>query len=451
MVALQAILRPRRREWYAAATIAVLILAFLPIVVRKSVWLGQGDVQVFFRAGWAVWTGFPLYQVADHHGWTYHYPPTFALFMGFFANPLPSYPQPWWALPYPVAVAVWYLINVACLFAALHIWAKAVERAQPIEVKAGYLQRSWALVIGPLLALLPFIGDGLARGQPAPVLLLLIVLFLSDYVEKRVAAAAFAFSLAVTIKIFPLVLAIIPLVRRDWTFMLWAVVWSAMLLIALPVVCVGWTETVELYRAMFTEHLLGIVSGAMSHDIASQVSPGAFSNIGIGALVARIAAGDAFCSMPLPQWASVVQFAFNATAVAAIVFVGRGGFWNVRSPQPTDRYPVLVAGAVLSAALPLMIPSAGPQYVTVAVPLMTVLLAETWRRKGAEIVTPIMIVWSVAAWLSMIAQEVPWTWLKLVGPMSWVLLALAPPSFAVLRDVSRRSRAAQVAVGPESR
>jgi Glycosyltransferase family 87 len=450
VLALRAIPRPRRREWYAAAVIAVLILGFLPIVVNKSVWLGHGDVQVFFRAGWAIWTGYPLYQVADHHGWTYHYPPTFALFMGFFANPLPSYPQPWWALPYPAAVAVWYLINVACLFAALHIWAKAVEGARPIEAKAGYLRRPWALVIGPLLALLPFIGDGLARGQPAPVLMLLIVLFLSLYAEKRVAGAAFALSLAIAIKIFPVVLAIIPLVRRDWSFMLWTLLWSAILLIALPFVCVGWAETVELYRAMFTEHLLGIVSGAMSHDIASQVSPGAFSNIGIGALVARVAAGDAFYSAPLPQWASIVQFAFNAIAVAAIVFVGRGGFWSLRTPQPADRYPVLVAGAVLSATLPLMIPSAGPQYVTVAVPLMTVLLAETWRRKGAEIVTESMIVWSIAAWLSMIAQEVPWAWLKLIGPMSWVLVALAPPSFALLRHVSMPQPAARAPMRRES-
>jgi Glycosyltransferase family 87 len=443
VVALQAIPQPGRREWFALATLAILIVGFLPIVVNKSVWLGHGDVQVFFRAGWAIWTGYPLYQVADHHGWTYHYPPTFALFMGLFANPLPSYPQPGWALPFPAAVAAWYLINVACLFAALHIWAKAVERMAPIEAKAGYLQRHWALVIGPLLALMPFIGDGLARGQPAPVLLLLIVLFLSLYAEKRSSAAAFALSLAVTIKIFPVVLAIIPLMRRDWRFMLWGAVWSAVLLIALPVACVGWSEAVELYRSMFTEHLLGIVSGAMSHDIASQVSPGAFSNIGIGALVARIAAGDAFYSTPLPQWASAIQFIFNAFAVAAIVLIGRGGFWTMRAPQPADGYPTLVAGSILAATLPLMIPSAGPQYVTVAVPLMTILLAETWRQKGAEIVTGIMIVWSIAAWLSMIAQEVPWTWLKLIGPMSWVLLALAPPSFALLRDASR-SRVAPV-------
>ena len=61
--------------------------------------------------------------------------------MGLFANPLPGHPQPWWALPYPAAVAVWYLINVVCLFAALHIWAKAVERARLIEAKSCYLHR----------------------------------------------------------------------------------------------------------------------------------------------------------------------------------------------------------------------------------------------------------------------------------------------------------------------
>ena len=447
MLAFGTIPRLGRRELLAVAVFAILILAFLPIVVHKAVWLGQGDVEVFFRAGWAIWTGYPLYQIFDHHGWTYHYPPTFALFMGLFANPLPDHPQPWWALPYPVAVAVWSLINVACLFVALHIWARAVEQARPIEAKSCYLQRPFALVVWPLLALLPFIGDGLARGQPTPVLLLLIVLFLSRYVEKRTATASFALSLAVTIKILPVVLAIIPFVRRDWTFLLRTVGWCDFLLIALPVICVGPAETLDLYRAMFTEHLLGIVSGAMSREIASQVSPGAFSSIGIGAFVARLAAGDAFHSTPLPQWASDIQFVFNAAVVAAIVYLGRGGFWNIRGPQPTDGYPVLVAGAVLSAALPLMIPSAGPQYVTVAVPLMTVLLAETWRRKGAEIVTEVMVVWSIAAWLSMIVQEVPWAPLKLTGPMTLVLLALAPPSLMLLREVSKGSQAAQVAVG----
>jgi hypothetical protein len=86
----------------------------------------------------------------------------------------------------------------------------------------------------------------------------------------------------------------------------------------------------------------------------------------------------------------------------------------------------------------LMIPSAGPQYVTVVLPLMAVLCSEAWRRKGAEVVTGAMIAWSIAAWLSMIALEVPWRWLKVVGPMTWVLLLLAPASLSPLASISSR-------------
>jgi hypothetical protein len=433
-----AISRPGRREWVAIGLVVALMLLFLPMVVWKTVSLGQGDVQVFFRAGWAIWTGYPLYEVADHHGWTYHYPPTFALFMGPFANPLPDHPQPWWALPYPAAVAVWYLINSLCLLLALHIWANALERYRPVEVRAGYLQRAWALRLGPLIALLPFIGDGLARGQPAPVLLFLIVLFLALYVESRVAAASFVFSLAITVKLFPLVLAVIPFLRRDWKFMVWTAGWCILLLLLLPAICLGVTATFDLYRTMFTEHLAGIISGAMSTKIASEVSPGGYSSIGIGAVVARLAAGQAFYSAPLPQWASAVQFLFNAAVVVAVVVLGRGGFWNVRGAQPAFGYPLLVAGAVLFAAIPLMIAFAGPQYVTFAVPLMALLFIEAWRRRGEEVITGTMIAWTVAAWLSMIALEVPWNWLKLGGPMTWVLLLLGPASLLLVRNVSMK-------------
>ena len=121
----------------AIAIFAALTVLLLPVVLWKTVGLGQGDVQVFFRAGWALWTGYPLYEVTDHHGWTFHYPPTFALFMAPFANPLPDYPQPVWALPFAAAVAVWYVINAVGLFLALHVWANALERQVPVEAKGG--------------------------------------------------------------------------------------------------------------------------------------------------------------------------------------------------------------------------------------------------------------------------------------------------------------------------
>ena len=140
---------------------------------------------------------------------------------------------------------------------------------------------------GPLIALLPFIGDGLARGQPVAVLLFLIVLSFALYVENCVASAAFAFSLAITLKVFPLVLAVIPFLRRDWKFMVWAAGWCIILLLGLPAICLGPRATIELYRTMFTEHLGGIISGAMSTMIASQISPGAYSSIGVGSVLAR--------------------------------------------------------------------------------------------------------------------------------------------------------------------
>jgi uncharacterized membrane protein YgdD (TMEM256/DUF423 family) len=440
--ALDTIAHPRRREWLAIAAVAAVTLLFLPMVVWKVVGLGHGDTQVFFRAGWAVWTGYPLYQITDHHGWTYHYPPTFALFMGPFANPLPGHPQPLWALPFPAAVVVWYLINAACLMLALHVWGNALERYRSIKVRPGFLQGAWGLRIGPLLALLPFVGDGLARGQPAPVLLLLIVLFLALYVEGRLASSSFAFALAVTIKVFPLVLAVLRFMRRDWKFMLWASAWGIVLLIGLPIVCLGAAATFDLYRTMFSEHLAGIVSGSMSPQIAGQVSPGAYSSIGVGAVVARIAAGAAFYTTPLPGWASAIQFLFNAAVVITVVALGRDGFWNWRNSQPPAGYPLLAAGAVLFAAIPLMISFAGPQYVTCAVPLMGIMLIEGWRRAGEEIVTGPMIAWAVFAWLSMIALEVPWSWLKVIGPMTLALLLLAPPSLALLTRLSRGSPAA---------
>jgi hypothetical protein len=439
--AFDAISRPGRREWFAIALVVALMLLFLPMVVWKSVGLGQGDVQVFFRAGWAIWTGYPLYEVTDHHGWTYHYPPTFALFMGPFANPLPDHPQPWWALPFPAAVAVWYLINSLCLLLALHVWANALERHRSPETRAGYFQRPWMLRLGPLIALLPFIGDGLARGQPAPVLLFLIVVFFALYVENRPAAASFALSLAINVKVFPLVLAVIPFLRRDWKFMAWTAWWCFILLIALPAICLGPAATLELYYTEFTGHLAGIISGAMSTKIASEVSPGGYSSIGVGAVMARVAAGEAFYSSPLPQWASGAQFLFNAAVVAAVVVLGRGGFWKLRGVQPAGGYPLLVGGAVLFAAVPLMISFAGPQYVTFAVPLMAVLLIEAQRRRGEEVVTGTMMAWTIVAWLSMIALEVPWNWLKLLGPMTWALLLLGPASLSLIGKLSLESDA----------
>jgi hypothetical protein len=270
------------------------------------------------------------------------------------------------------AVAVWYLINVVCLFAALHIWAKAVERARPIAAKSCYLRRPLALVIGPLLALLPFIGDGLARGQPTPVLLLLIVLFLSRYAEKRPAAASFALSLAVTIKIFPVVLAVIPFMPRDWRFMLWAAGWCALLLVVLPVVCVGPAGNA---RPLSQRCSPGISSASSARAMSREIAEPGFAGrvleyrhrrAGGAHRRQRCLLFDSHCRNGLP----IFSLCSTPRSRAAIAYVRPRRLLECPRPAAGRRIscPCCRRGP-LSAALPLMIPSAGPQYVTVAVPL----------------------------------------------------------------------------------
>lgn len=429
------IARPGPRERTVIGFYCLLIVAFLPIMLRNTVVLGHGDVQVFFRAAWAVWTGYPLYQVVDHHGWTYHYPPTFALLLAPFADPLPGAPQPWWAMPYPLAVAVWYAVNVACLMLGVHVWSNALERYEDAKAREGAYQGSYLLRFGSLLGLLPFAGDGLARGQPAPLLLLLVVLFLVFYIDRRLALASLMLALAITIKLFPLLLAVIPLLRRDWKFLFGTALWALLLLVGLPVLCLGPAATLDLYQVMWTDHVAGIMSGAMTAKVAHEVTPGSYSSIGVGAMVARIAAGGAFDSA-LPHWASLLQFVFNIAAVVAVAVCGRGGFWNLRGAQPAAGYPVLVAGAVLFAAVPLMIPFAGPQYASYAIPLMGVFLIEAWRHLGRRVLTPVMIGWAVAAWLSMLALELPWDLVKTAGPMTIVFLLIAPAGLGFVAATS---------------
>jgi hypothetical protein len=112
----------------------------------------------------------------------------------------------------------------------------------------------------------------------------------------------------------------------------------------------------------------------------------------------------------------------------------------------TDSLRVLIACAVLLAAVPLMITFAGPQYVTFAVPLMAVFLIESWRRTGKQAVTVAMAVWTVIAWLSMIALETPWNWLKIIGPMS-ALLLLGPASLALVVKASKNWRQRPLSAG----
>lgn len=419
--------RLRHLHWYEIALLGVVTLAlciYLPVVVKRSAVQGFGDVQVFFRAGWAVWTGYPLYEVADHHGWTYHYPPFFALLMGPFGHPLEGYPQPSWALPLRTSVAVWYMLSVAMLLIAIDWWARALER-NGASLEEHQWNAWWTLRIGPLAILMPYLGDGLGRGQPTALVLLTMVAFLALYARGRIYWAAFALALGFTVKLFPAVLILFPLLRRDWRTLLAVAGFGALFLFVVPTLCLGPAEVIKLYGAMWTEHLSGIFTGTPNDKIAAEITFTSYDMLSIGAMLTRIAAGGLPAADKLPLFATLGQFAFDAALFAALVWVGHGRFWRLNGPQPPLSDAVLIGGAVLCASLPLVLSVSQPNYVAFVAPLVAVVLFDAWQRSGETRLVTFLVLWACVMWCGMFGTEGGlWEPLRVIG--------LATPAIAVL-------------------
>ena len=85
-----------------------------------------------------------------------------------------------------------------------------------------------------------------------------------------------------------------------------------------------------------------------------------------------------------------------------------------------------------------MIPFAKNHYVIFALPLIGVFMLEAWRRTG-RLVTATMAGWAIFTWMSFLALEVPWTWLKTIGPTTWALLLIGPASLSLLAKASQVS------------
>src|ERR1700709_1104543 len=109
----------------------VVAVLFGALTVQRSAFLSQrmGDAGVFFRAGWAAREGGErLYTLTCDNGWPYLYTP---LVGSLLVPPRDAPPggDARYCLPFAVSVLLWYLLNLGCLFAGLHLLASAVERA----------------------------------------------------------------------------------------------------------------------------------------------------------------------------------------------------------------------------------------------------------------------------------------------------------------------------------
>jgi len=181
------------------------------------------------------------------------YPPSFALALA----PLATVSE-------ALATGIWVSIQVV---AAAALVALGLLVARP--------RKRW---LGPLYAFVALTSLPLAHnlhwGQVStPIAVLVLVAALADR-GRRTQLAALALTLAVAIKFYPALFAVVFLVREDWRASATFAAASFLLLVGLPAVLLGGDHTFEFYRAVFSDlgtRQEGLWGGARNSQVLGAV------------------------------------------------------------------------------------------------------------------------------------------------------------------------------------
>lgn len=175
----------------------------------------RNDFNVFYHAAREVLAGRDPYQssLAD---WTpYLYPPLLAIVLA-----------PLALLPLPVAAYVWFLINAVSTIAAALMPARLARADEQLSesTKEGKAASCEGGPVAPLVAALSllivarFVLDNFSLGQVNPLVTALAAAHVYLYSRDKKIASALVLSIAVSIKLTPLVLIAYHVARRRWKF-----------------------------------------------------------------------------------------------------------------------------------------------------------------------------------------------------------------------------------------
>jgi len=238
------------------ALLGVALVAFGWLVLVRSAFLQRkmGDLGCFLAAGRAVRTGGNMYEVTDHNGWHYNYPPLFGVLMAPLADRPPGVVGGRW-VPYAVTVCVFYAVNVLLLALAVHWLAGAIDPDAPRGTR-----RWWALRVLPALVCLVPIGHTLNRAQTNILMLTMVCGLIAGLASGRRFAGGLCLAFAACVKVFPAFLVLVPLWRRDGRCLAGFAAGLVVGLALVPAAVLGPARTAEHYRN-FARVLIGPALG----------------------------------------------------------------------------------------------------------------------------------------------------------------------------------------------
>lgn len=242
--------RPDDRLRFTEKTLLVLfalaVLAFGVLIELRSAFqkTSKTDFGVYARAAWAVRDGHDIYHVTDNNGWHYCYPPALAIVLAPLADPNPWEPRDWY-LKYSVSVAIWFAFGLVCVAYGTHVLARSVL---PGEARGS--RRWWYARSVPVLVCLGGIGFTLSRGQVNVLLTALIAGMFASAIAGRRTASGLWLAGAVALKVFPLLLVLDPLFRRDRRAIAGTVLGGVLLFGVLPAMVWGVSGAIEHNRKL---------------------------------------------------------------------------------------------------------------------------------------------------------------------------------------------------------
>ena len=208
---------------------------------------GLNAFWAYYRGADALLNNAPLYNGLD--GWIYLYPPLFAQML----MPIVVLDS------YDVAIVLWYVINIVLLIASLFLLSRYVP---PSCAKL--------LWFTPIV-FLPF-WQALYLGQVTIIMLALLTLAWVCMREDRAVIAGMLLALASWIKVFPAILILYFIFKRDWR-VLWGVVLIGTGLAILQVLISGSDLMFE-----FFDILLSLTAGGQPEGTYENLSVLAFAS-----------------------------------------------------------------------------------------------------------------------------------------------------------------------------
>ena len=366
------------------------------------------DFDAYLRAAWSVRTGGQMYGVTDDRGRHYVCPPPLAILLTPLADP-PQGEDRRGYLPYQASVAIWYIITMALGAAGVGIFSRAVE--DPFRnLTAGrgrrFSLRWWALRCAPVLVLLPAIGRCQVRGQVGLMVVFFLCCTVAAILRGKRFRAGLWLSAAICIQEMPVVLLAFPLWRRDRRMICGSAAGLLAGLVLAPLMVLGAHNAAATYKS-YGERLA--VAGGWSAERGTGSSRAAeqlggiantdsnsfmvvLHNIGHPRRTDRPSA-------PAPgtraaHWALAAAMLAVTLAASGWKRQGRGGKVDATVSEVS----------FFCALIPLMLaanPVFHPHYVSMALPLVMVLIVILWERYSYG---HIPALWKAVFWFAAISH-----------------------------------------------